>query len=200
MPGQTATYGLPYQSLSDPPHGPDLGQHLAEAVESELQRIDADVDALQARGSGIVPGGYGKRTTASLSTTTEVGVLRLDGLAVTAGRQYKISTSPLNMFSTVAGDLIEASIRVSTTGAATTTSTHLTGLVESAFSGGGSQRTQGLQVTYAPAATGALSVLLSVGRGGGGSGSVSILGSGGYPLEMWVEDMGPAAPNSGINI
>lgn len=156
-------------------------------------------DLTDATAQGIIAGGYGRRTTASLSTTTEVGVLRLDGLALTAGRQYMISTCPLNMFSTVAGDLIEAAIRVSTVGAATTTSTHLTGLAESAYSGGGSQRTQCLQVTYAPGATGTLSVLLSVARSGG-TGSVSIIGSAGYPIELWVEDMGLAAPDSGIDI
>lgn len=41
MPGTTPIYGLPYQSLDDPPHGPNLGQNLAEAVETELARIDA---------------------------------------------------------------------------------------------------------------------------------------------------------------
>jgi len=43
MPGSTTTYGLPYQELSDAPDGPDLGQNLAEAVEAELERIDADL-------------------------------------------------------------------------------------------------------------------------------------------------------------
>lgn len=49
MPGSTTTYGLPYQTLSDPPHGPNLGQDLAEAVEDELVRIDAAAAALDTR-------------------------------------------------------------------------------------------------------------------------------------------------------
>lgn len=36
----TPIYGLPYQSLSDPPNGPTLGEDLANAVEAELQRLD----------------------------------------------------------------------------------------------------------------------------------------------------------------
>jgi hypothetical protein len=46
MPGTTATYGLPYQELTDAPDGPALGQNLAEAVEAELERIDAAVAPL----------------------------------------------------------------------------------------------------------------------------------------------------------
>lgn len=36
----TPVYNLPYQALEDAPHGPNLGQDLAEAVETEFQRLD----------------------------------------------------------------------------------------------------------------------------------------------------------------
>lgn len=36
MPGTTPTFGLPYQTSSDQPDGPVLGQQLAEAVEAVL--------------------------------------------------------------------------------------------------------------------------------------------------------------------
>lgn len=39
--GATSTYELPYQELSDAPDGAALGQNLAEAVETELERVDA---------------------------------------------------------------------------------------------------------------------------------------------------------------
>lgn len=39
----TSIYSLRFQSLFDAPHGPFLGQDLAEDVEAELARIDADV-------------------------------------------------------------------------------------------------------------------------------------------------------------
>lgn len=39
----TSVYALPYQDLASAPHGPNLGEDLAEAVEDELVRIDADV-------------------------------------------------------------------------------------------------------------------------------------------------------------
>lgn len=40
MSATTPVYALPYQELTDPPHGPDLGRLLALAVEAELVRID----------------------------------------------------------------------------------------------------------------------------------------------------------------
>ncbi|MEO3929956.1 hypothetical protein ABGB07_39815 [Micromonosporaceae bacterium B7E4] len=48
MSGTTPVYGLPYQSTDDPPDGPALGEDLALAVESELQRIDGDIADLSA--------------------------------------------------------------------------------------------------------------------------------------------------------
>jgi hypothetical protein len=45
MAGTTPVYGLRYQELSDPPHGPNLGQQLALDVEDELVRLDGLLDA-----------------------------------------------------------------------------------------------------------------------------------------------------------
>lgn len=39
----TPIYALPYDSLTDPPDGAGMGQALAEAVETELARVDADL-------------------------------------------------------------------------------------------------------------------------------------------------------------
>lgn len=47
MPANTPIYGFPYQELSDPPHGPNLGQDLATAVETEIDRIDTDIADLK---------------------------------------------------------------------------------------------------------------------------------------------------------
>lgn len=43
MPGSTPIYGLPYDSLTDPPDGADMGEDLALEIEAELARIDAAV-------------------------------------------------------------------------------------------------------------------------------------------------------------
>lgn len=60
MPGTTPIYGLPYQSLGDPPHGPNLGQELAGTVEIELARIDTGVAVFTDSTSG--PGTFSKPT------------------------------------------------------------------------------------------------------------------------------------------
>lgn len=44
--GTTQTYGLRYQELTDPPDGAAVGQDLAEDVETELVRVDADLATL----------------------------------------------------------------------------------------------------------------------------------------------------------
>lgn len=48
MPGATPTYGLRYQNLGDPPHGPNLGQNLAEDVEAALAAAEATAAAATA--------------------------------------------------------------------------------------------------------------------------------------------------------
>jgi len=45
MADTTPVYGFPYQELADAPNGALLGQDLAEAVETELVRVDALLDA-----------------------------------------------------------------------------------------------------------------------------------------------------------
>jgi hypothetical protein len=47
--GATSNYSLPYQGLGDAPDGPDLGENLAVAVDTELLRIDAAALLLAAR-------------------------------------------------------------------------------------------------------------------------------------------------------
>lgn len=52
----TSVYAFPYQSLSDPPHGPDLGQDLAERIEAVLQGNLTLGANLTIGGNLVVPG------------------------------------------------------------------------------------------------------------------------------------------------
>lgn len=52
MPGSTPVYGIPYQSASDSPNGPTLGQDLAGTVETELTRMDTAQVVFSATASG----------------------------------------------------------------------------------------------------------------------------------------------------
>ncbi|MEO3930923.1 hypothetical protein ABGB07_44840 [Micromonosporaceae bacterium B7E4] len=77
MSGTTPVYGLPYQTNDDPPDGPALGEDLALAVESELQRIDGDIadlsaapgEAYQGANDTSAAGTYTSGTTHGLSFT-----------------------------------------------------------------------------------------------------------------------------------
>jgi hypothetical protein len=157
--------------------------------------MSAELASRSAAGLGIVA--RANRTTSSSSTTSEVGVLRLDSVPISAGRMYRIWTSPMIFQSTVANDLINAHIRYSTAGTATTGSTQLTGLVDNAASASGPQRTKGMTVPWVPVATGVASILLSVSRDSG-TGSVALNASSPYPIDLVIEDCGADPGSTGV--
>lgn len=71
----TPVYGLPYQTLDDPPNGAALGLGLAEAVETELVRIDqAAAQPAIAWSTGVSEAGP-----ASANTTTSSTYVSLTG-------------------------------------------------------------------------------------------------------------------------
>jgi hypothetical protein len=140
----------------------------------------------------------GQRTSNSTgSTGTEVGVLRLDGVAVLASRIYTIYTSPLIINSTVANDVMEVFVRYSTTDSATTASTKVSSIAMSARSAGGVQYVIPFICDLPIAAAGSISVLLSINRTVG-TGTVSITSSASYPIDLVVMDGGPDPGNTGI--
>lgn len=53
MPGTTPQYGWPYQTLGDPPHGPNLGQQLALAIEGDVAIIDGRVSTVEALAASL---------------------------------------------------------------------------------------------------------------------------------------------------
>ena len=86
MPGTTTIYGWPYQELADAPDGPNLGQDLADAIETTVDSIDDRVDALEIH---AVQHAY---TTATLSTPLSAAWGNVTGFsfAAVAGRAYGI--------------------------------------------------------------------------------------------------------------
>lgn len=140
----------------------------------------------------------GLRTTDSSTTTTEVGVVRLDGVPVKAGRTYTISTNSLSPLSGTANDYAGLKIRVSTTGTATTSSTALI-VTQGRITGANGNESWGVSVTYNPAADETLSILLTVSLVSG-TGSASVSGSATIPIELWVDDMGADPGNTGVSI
>jgi hypothetical protein len=140
------------------------------------------------------------RNSSSSTTTGEVGVLRLDDLAIGAGRSYRIWTSPFVVHSTVANDVVRARLRFSTSGAATTSSslldmwqTSVTNTVNPP---------SGLLAAKLESGTNLnVSVLLTIARQSG-TGNASIISGSGPDLEidLIVEDIGLNASDTGVDI
>lgn len=142
----------------------------------------------------------GLRTTNSSTTTTEVGVLRLDNIPLFAGRFIRVSTGSSLIFnSTVANDLIEARLYLSVTGVAVVGGTQFSALSIQSRTAGGAQYTDGVSGFIVSSARQTLSVLLSVARTAG-TGTVGIVASNTYPTWLVVEDLGVNPGNTGVLI
>lgn len=148
---------------------------------------------------GTVVGRGRRESNSSTTTTVEIGVLRLDSIPTVIGQLYTVELSPVVFNSTVANDLIEAHLRFSTAGAATTASATLGSVVENSYSAGGAQKTKGGTFQYVATVTGSLSVLLSFARTGG-TGTCSIVGSAAYPIELAVRVAGTDASDTGVDL
>lgn len=141
----------------------------------------------------------GRRTTATGNiTTTETGVLRLDGIPVFSGRLYRISTSNINMDTSVPNDIGVCRIRVSTSGAATTSSTQIANIRQTIDDASKSNIVP-LNTFYVPSADGTLSVLLSAVRDSG-TGNLVVFCSGTDILDMVVTDEGEDPGDTGVVI
>lgn len=90
------------------------------------QRITAELFDELANSTGKIVA-RGERTTASSSTSgsTELGVLRIDGITLTQGFAYMVTTGNMRYDLTVATDRVKANLRWSSSGSATNSSTLL---------------------------------------------------------------------------
>lgn len=141
----------------------------------------------------------GRRTTPTGNvTTTETGVLRLDGIPVKAGRGYEITTSDMNMDTSVSNDLATARIRINTAGTAITSSTQIVQM-RNTIDDATNSNVIPLQCYYFPTSDATLSVLLTVQRVAG-TGNIIIFCSGTEILDLVVRDMGIAPADSGVVI
>jgi hypothetical protein len=141
---------------------------------------------------------WGSRSTSSTGTTSEVGVLRLDGIAITSGHMYRIYTGPLALYSNVTSDTVAGNIRTSAAVASTPATTASPALGQALkFTANATStsfpETKPLIQVYTATLTGLLSVLLTVSRMQG-TGTVSIQTG----CDMWVEEIGLSVGNTGV--
>lgn len=194
--GVTANYSFPYPELGDPPDGPSQISALAIAVDTALDGVDDRVDNLET-GTTRLLGRARRITNSSGSTsTTAVGVLRIDNIAVISGRAITVRSSTLHPTSTVTTDTVRLEIRYTTTGvAATTASAVLPGA--QAFELFGNTTT--LETTYVAPASQTLSLLLCVAREVG-SGTASLFADANRFTEFKIYDDGNDPGDTGVDI
>lgn len=157
------------------------------------------VTTLEGRPKGLA--GFAQRVSNSTGTTTEVGVVRLDAIAVKSGRAYRIETSNLTCDSTNSADVVQAKLRLNTGGSAATTASTVIGNVRPVRLTSTAEEiiTGGINCIYQPGADTTISVLLCVARFAG-AGTVNLNGSATAPLEITIEDIGAAVADTGVDI
>lgn len=166
-------------------------------VHEDIQALAEDVDTVLSTEFGII--GHWARTSDKTSTGgTEVGVIRIDNLALKGGVHYEFYTDTLNL-QAISGETGAVYIRLSTSGNATTSSAQLTraqGNPSTAF-----QPVQSPYIcaSYFPSSDVSVSVLLSLGRTGG-SGNVILRGSSDAPIRLKCRANGRFPVASGVDI
>lgn len=141
----------------------------------------------------------GNRTTSSTTTTTEQSVLRLDDIPMYLGRAYKIWTSPLQLDTTVANDVVRANLRITTDGSTPTTSSTVLSWSQTRADDATNPNTASINIDYTPTADELFSVLLTVARTSG-TGNVSILAAATAPINLVVEDIGLDPTDTGTDL
>lgn len=147
--------------------------------------------------SGVIA--RGRRESNSTATTTSQGVLRIDNIPFITGLAYRITAFSLVFHSSVANDVIRASIFGDFTGAAATTGSTLMGIAQERIDATANPPAQPLITDYYPSANVTGSLLLAVSRQTG-TGNGDLLGSSTFPIAMLVELMGPDPGDTGTDI
>lgn len=200
MPVFTPTYGWPFQALTDPPDGPNLGEDLALAIEATMKTVDSrsvtaagNVAVIQSQLATQMPKlvARGRRTSNQTSAGAESGILRIDFPTPIIGHAYYIFTSAVDATPSAAGLAGHVTLRLRTDGvAATNASTQIAaGYVECATAS--APRNSAVASTiYVPVGG---DVALSIFMGWllvGGAGTITANGGATTPIELFVMDMG----------
>lgn len=173
---------------------------IAAGQASVLNANITDTRALAALGSTRIVGRH-RRTTNSTGTTSEVSVVRIDGMQVFAGHAYRVKLASAIFVSTVANDIVRAPVYYTTNGTSATTGSTLMGIIaQTDVENTSWVPVQPGELLYVPASTHLLSVLLTVARAAG-TGTVSITAvSPNNPLDFYVEDLGTDPGDTGVNL
>lgn len=186
--GTTSAYALRF---ADSTSNAELWTH--------FQNLATDVDTVLTTKFGVIARWRRETSKTFLASPgTELGVVRIDGVALLGGIYYTIETNSLSITS-VSGETALSNARLSTGGAATIASAVI-GYVEANCSTAFSPRqSPTLVAEYAPVSNVTASVLLTITRSGG-TGNTVMNGSATQPIILMVKAWGKAVTPSGTDI
>lgn len=142
----------------------------------------------------------GKRSTTSTGASAAQGVLRIDGVPLVGGRMYRIYTATWTVLSTVAADRATVGLTYTTTGTAATTASSILRRWNSAAIASIIDGLSGdIAAVYVPSVDETLSVMLYHQRLSG-TGVITMVGSPGFEVELYVEDCGVDTGDVGVDI
>lgn len=145
----------------------------------------------------------GRRTTTSSAVTssTDIGVLRLDDVSLKASRSVIVRVTGIHADSTVAADVMRMRLRYTTDGSTpTTSSTILPGsLAYAQIANASWPETRVIEAEHTPAADQTFSVLLCISRTAG-TGDCTLFADADHALEMKIIHDGDDVGDTGTDI
>lgn len=141
-----------------------------------------------------------RRTSNSSTTTTEAGVIRLDGCVLKLGRIYIVRTGPIASDGDTAANYIGARLRGSNTGTATTASTQLNESKYKQADATTPEKIPACEGIVIPTATTETWSFIVTAVAFAATPNVSIQASATAPLDLYVFDCGPDPGSTGVNL
>lgn len=189
-----------YDSIQVPVSGQPISSSLfGVAARNAIIALDNRVTPLETQNQRIVK--RGRRTTASIATitTTETPFLRVDNIPVINAGIYRISTSNINMDTSIANDIGAIRCRVATgvLGTAATIASTQIGQLRNTIDDPTNSNVHSMQQFYVATADTYLSVLLSCIRISG-TGNLQVFCSGTDILDLTIEYAGTDPGNTGV--
>lgn len=157
------------------------------------------------------PGAYGQdikagaiiarheRITNSSTTTTEVGVLQIEGVVMKNGRAYWVGTPPIHVQGGAA-DVVALRIRYTTDGTTAGTSSTVLRYEQTTIRTGTPDEPIQIGEWYFPTSDQTLSILLTVARVAGTAAAAFVVGASDRVIRLTVEDRGEDPGATGISL
>lgn len=186
----------PY-SIVTPVQGQPISSSLfGLAVKNAITDLDARVSALEGTAPGLVAIHTRTTTSTTVASSTEVGLIRMDNIAVRAGYAYEVVMNRVAMTPSVTGLVGFARIRVAQGATATTASTPI-GYLRMAQATSTSQTNTGAMIgVFNATADSTLSVLVTLALVAG-AGTVQLHSSAAEASTLHVKLIGPSVADYG---